>query len=106
MVAGTIIRGKKRGDKKWSDSGYILKVKPTLFPADWMWSVRLRVVKNFSRVFYWSNWKDGIAINCYLERTEDRTDWEEELERSGHSFLYILSFSFLLNIPIEVLGRH
>lgn len=55
--------GSSRCKKKWSDSGYILKVKPTLLPDRLDVCEIKRVVKNYSRFFHWSNPKDGITIN-------------------------------------------
>lgn len=43
-----------------------------------------------------------------LGKTEGRTDWKKELRRCRPLFFFfnILSFSFLLNIQVDVLGRH
>lgn len=44
-----------RGDDKWWDSGYILKVEPTVFADE-----RKRGVKNAFKVFALSNWEHGV----------------------------------------------
>lgn len=33
------------------------------FPAEWMWNVRERGVKDDSERFVLNNWNDGVAVN-------------------------------------------
>lgn len=54
------------GSEKWSDSGYILNMKPTGFSNGLDVGDREREIQNDSQVFSLSKWMDGDTISPIL----------------------------------------
>lgn len=83
--------------EKWSESEYIIKVKPTEYANKLgLECERDTVVKIDSNAFDLRNWKDGIAINRYGKDCGRK-------ERNIRNSVWDISLRYLLDIQVYVI---